>query len=61
MEPQSGVSLAPNQQSGITQTIRLMGVQRGQGNAVKMRWKLSYLVGGARKDEGGEIATLGIS
>jgi hypothetical protein len=61
MEPQSGVNLSPNQQNGITQTIRLNGVQRGQGGAVKMRWKLSYLAGGVRKDEQGEIPSLGVS
>jgi hypothetical protein len=61
MEPQTGVSLSPNQRNGIEQTIRLRGVNRGQGNAVKMRWKLSYLVSGVRKDEAGEIASLGIS
>lgn len=61
MEPQSGVSLFPNQQNGITQTIRLNGVHRGQGAGVKMRWRLSYLLGGERKQEMGEIASLGVS
>jgi hypothetical protein len=61
MQPQSGVFLSPQQQNGITQQIRLNGVQRGQGGNVKMRWKLSYSVGGARKDEMGEITTLGVS
>ncbi|KAF2278313.1 ADP-ribosylation factor-binding protein-like protein GGA1 [Westerdykella ornata] len=61
MWPQSGVNLGPNQRYGIVQTIRLHGVPRGQGTAVKMRWKLSYLLGGARRDESGEIASLGVS
>ncbi|KAF2752035.1 VHS-domain-containing protein [Sporormia fimetaria CBS 119925] len=61
MEPQSDVSLAPNQRNGITQTIRLLGVQRGQGTSVKMRWKVSYRVGAEVREERGEIAGLGVS
>lgn len=61
MEPQSGVSLSPNQKNGITQNIRLNGVQRGQGSNVKMRWKLAYYASGVRKDEMGEIPSLGVS
>ncbi|ORY12708.1 VHS domain-domain-containing protein [Clohesyomyces aquaticus] len=61
LEPQSSVFLSPHQQNGITQTIRLLGVQRGQGANVKMRWKAAYLVGGVRKDEMGEIQSLGVS
>ncbi|KAH7138284.1 ADP-ribosylation factor-binding protein-like protein GGA1 [Dendryphion nanum] len=60
MEHQSGVSLAPNQQGGISQIIRLNGVQTGQGGNVKMRWKVSYLLAGVRKDEMGEILNLGV-
>lgn len=60
LEPQSSVSLAPNQANGITQVIRLHGVQRGYGSSIKMRWKAAYLVGGARKEEHGEIPSLGI-
>ncbi|KAF2466837.1 ADP-ribosylation factor-binding protein-like protein GGA1 [Lindgomyces ingoldianus] len=61
LEPQSSIFLSPNQQNGITQTIKLHGVQRGQGSNVKMRWKAAYSVGGARKDEMGEISSLGVS
>jgi ADP-ribosylation factor-binding protein GGA len=55
------VYLAPKQQNGITQMIRLTGVQRGQGSNVKMRWKAAYFVSGAKKDEMGEIPSLGVS
>ncbi|OCL15288.1 ADP-ribosylation factor-binding protein-like protein GGA1 [Glonium stellatum] len=61
LEPQSSVSLAPNQANGITQVIRLHGVQRGHGSSVKMRWKAAYVVGGGRKEEHGEISSLGIA
>jgi ADP-ribosylation factor-binding protein GGA len=57
MELQSGASLAPNQLNGITQIIRLAGVQRG---SVKMRWKLSYQVGGTGREETGEVGSLGV-
>ncbi|KAF2018511.1 VHS-domain-containing protein [Aaosphaeria arxii CBS 175.79] len=60
MEHQSSVSLGPKQQNGISQNIRLIGVQRGQGSNVKMRWKVAYSVGGIRKDEMGEISSLGV-
>ncbi|KAF2198980.1 VHS-domain-containing protein [Delitschia confertaspora ATCC 74209] len=61
LEPQSGVSLSPNQTAGITQTIRVVGVQQENGANVKMRWKAAYSLGGARKDEMGEIPSLGVS
>ncbi|OJD38099.1 vhs domain-containing protein [Diplodia corticola] len=61
LEPQSGRLLQPNQQNGITQNIHLHGVQRGQGAAVKMRWRASYILGSERKEEQGEISSLGVS
>lgn len=61
LEPQSGVDLAPNQKFGITQTIRVNNVQRGAGSSVRMRWKLSYSLGGREKNEMGEISSLGVS
>ncbi|KAF2099959.1 VHS-domain-containing protein, partial [Rhizodiscina lignyota] len=62
LEPQSGRALGPNQSNGITQTIKLYGVEKGKGGAVKMRWKASYVLGmEGRKDEHGEISNLGIS
>jgi hypothetical protein len=61
LEPQSSVALSPNQVNGITQTIRLVGVQRGNGTGVKMRWKVSYTLGAVPKAEQGEIQSLGVS
>lgn len=61
MEHQSGVSLSPNQRNGISQTIRLNGVQRSQGANVKMRWKVSYSLAGVWKEEMGEIPSLGVA
>ncbi|KAI5361534.1 Putative VHS domain, GAT domain, clathrin adaptor, appendage, Ig-like subdomain superfamily [Septoria linicola] len=60
LEPQSGRNLAPNQQNGITQTIRLQGAERGKGTSVKMRWRASYSVAGKQQNEQGEINGLGV-
>ncbi|KAF2144665.1 uncharacterized protein K452DRAFT_325174 [Aplosporella prunicola CBS 121167] len=61
LEPQSGLTLAPHQQQGIAQTVRLLGVPRGSGAAVRMRWKATYRLGGEARSEMGEIASLGVS
>ncbi|KAK5114725.1 hypothetical protein LTR62_002299 [Meristemomyces frigidus] len=62
LEPQSARSLAPNQINGISQTIRLQGVERGAGTKVKLRWRASYSVGGGQpKHEQGEIVGLGVA
>jgi ADP-ribosylation factor-binding protein GGA len=61
LEPQTGRTLAPKQVSGITQTIRVVGVERGKGGQVKMRWKASYLLGTEKKEEQGEVSNFGVS
>ncbi|KAI9786528.1 MAG: hypothetical protein M1816_007910 [Peltula sp. TS41687] len=63
LKPQSGRTLLPHQRNGITQEMQLGGVVRGQGNAVKVRWKLSYRVGTEAKmrEEQGEVAGLGVA
>lgn len=61
LEPQSSRRLSPNQQNGITQNIKLQGVEKGKGGAVRMRWRASYSVGGQHKEEQGEIGNLGVS
>lgn len=61
LEPQTGRTLQPYQQGGITQTITLNGVEYGKGTAVKMRWKASYKVGPEQKNEMGEIPQLGVA
>lgn len=60
LQPQSGRNLSPQQQDGITQTIRLEGVERGKGTAVKMRWRAGYVLGGKQMNEQGEITGLGV-
>lgn len=61
LDPQSGRSLAPQQQAGITQTIRVQGVERGSGGAVKLRWRASYSLAGKVVNEQGAIEGLGVA
>ncbi|WPH04271.1 Hypothetical protein R9X50_00716000 [Acrodontium crateriforme] len=58
--PQSSRNLAPNQNDGIAQTIRLENVARGQGTNVKLRWRVSYMLDKLKKEQG-EINDLGVS
>lgn len=61
LEPQSGRELGPKGSRPISQVIRLLGVEVGKGESVRMRWKLSYLMSGERKEEMGEVSGLGVS
>lgn len=60
LEPQSGQNLKPQQVDGITQTIRLQGVEPGKGNNVKLRWRVSYSLAGQARNEQGELTSLGM-
>ena len=61
LKPQTGREMAPNQKNAIQQEILLSGVPFGKGNAVKMRFKMSYLANGQPHDEQGNIPPLGIA
>jgi hypothetical protein len=61
MERQTGTNLQPLQRGGISQVIFLNGVAYGQGSNVKMRWRLSYKLGGELRQEQGEIPALGVA
>jgi ADP-ribosylation factor-binding protein GGA len=61
LEPQSGRELGPKGSKPISQVIRLSGVEAGKGESVRMRWKLSYSMGGEKKEEMGEVGGLGVS
>nr|OQO23187.1 hypothetical protein B0A51_08541 [Rachicladosporium sp. CCFEE 5018] len=60
LSPQSSRTLAAGQKDGITQTVRVQGVERGKGTAVKLRWRASYSVDGAVRNEQGEVNGLGV-
>ncbi|KAK4960153.1 ARF-binding protein [Elasticomyces elasticus] len=60
LQPQSSRSLAPNQANGITQTIRLQGIEKSKGTSVKLRWRAGYSIAGSPQNEQGEIVGLGV-
>ena len=60
MEPQSSRKIDPNTRAGVTQVIRLFGVEQGKGGQVKVRWKVGFMIGGVAREEMGEVANLGI-
>jgi ADP-ribosylation factor-binding protein GGA len=45
----------------VQQEMILDGVEVGNGNSVKIRFKVSYRVGGKVKEEQGVVPPLGIS
>jgi len=62
---QNGRELGPHQLDGIQQEILLTGVYMGEGNAVKMRFQVSYQAHDFRGegqlfDESGDVPSLGI-
>ncbi|EPE35884.1 ENTH/VHS [Glarea lozoyensis ATCC 20868] len=61
LQPQTGRILQPREQAGIKQVILLNGVEPGKGDSVKLRWKVSYILGAQPINEQGEISSLGIS
>jgi len=61
LRPQSGRDIGPLQQNGLQQDMLLDGVDVGKGNSVKIRFKVSYKVGGEAKEEQGMVPPLGIS
>ncbi|KAL2151269.1 hypothetical protein VTH82DRAFT_6367 [Thermothelomyces myriococcoides] len=57
LDPQSGRTLAPKQSRGITQSIKVRhaGNPTKKVESIKLRWRVSYKVGGELKQEMGEI------
>jgi ADP-ribosylation factor-binding protein GGA len=53
--------MAPNEAHGIQQEVILNGVPNGKGSSVKMRFKVSYQVDQAPKEEQGTVPSLGIA
>lgn len=41
--------------------MEISGVELGQANSVKMRWKAVYKVAGDPREEEGEVPALGIA
>ncbi|OXV05441.1 hypothetical protein Egran_06791 [Elaphomyces granulatus] len=61
LRPQSGRNVGPHQQNGVQQEIVLDGIEVGKANSAKIRFKVSYRVGGKAKEEQGMVPPLGIS
>ncbi|OGE58153.1 hypothetical protein PENARI_c001G07461 [Penicillium arizonense] len=61
LRPQSGRDIAPGQQNGVQQEMLMDGIDAGKGNSVKIRFKVSYKLGGEAREEQGMVPPLGIS
>ena len=61
LRPQSGREIPALKQNGVQQEMLVDGVEPGQGNAIKMRFRVSYVTNGQRKEEQGMVPSLGIS
>lgn len=61
LRPQSGREVPPLQQNGVQQEMLLDGIEPGNGNSVKIRFKVSYKAGTEAKEEQGMVPPLGIS
>lgn len=61
LRPQSGRGISALQENGVQQEMLVDGVEPGQGSSVKIRYRVSYAVGGQNKEEQGMVPALGIS
>ena len=64
MDHQSSRFLPVGQIDAVTQRIRVSGVGRGQGGALKVKWKVSYRMGSETAqlhEEQGVVESLPIS
>lgn len=63
LSPQSGRSLGPNEASGVVQTVEVWhaGDKNKKVESIKLRWRVSYRIGGEVKNEMGEIPEFGLA
>ncbi|KAK2813088.1 hypothetical protein FQN50_000765 [Emmonsiellopsis sp. PD_5] len=61
LTPQSGREISALQRDGVRLEMQLLGVPVGQGNGVKLRYKVSYKLGTEMKEEQGRVPALGIA
>ncbi|CAI7580963.1 unnamed protein product [Penicillium glandicola] len=61
LRPQSGRDIAPQQQNGVQQEMLMDGIDVGKGSSVKIRFKVSYKLGGEAREEQGMVPPLGIA
>ncbi|EEA27779.1 VHS domain protein [Talaromyces marneffei ATCC 18224] len=61
LNPQTGRDISPLQSVGVKQEMQIENVETGKGNSIKIRFKVSYRLGGQAKEEQGMVPPLGIS
>ena len=61
LQPQSGKDLPPHQPNAVSQNMLVSNVPPGKGTAVKIRFKVSYNLGGSQHEEQGMVTSLGIA
>lgn len=63
LKPQSGRTLEPKQSRGVTQAIKVWqaGNKDKKVEAIKLRWRVAYKVGGEVKQEMGEIPEFSVA
>jgi ADP-ribosylation factor-binding protein GGA len=60
MKTQTSRDMSPGKQDAVQQEILLSGVPHGSGGKVKMRFKVSYVLGGQPQTEQGVVPSLGL-
>ncbi|KAK4124583.1 VHS-domain-containing protein [Parathielavia appendiculata] len=63
LKPQSGRTLAPKQSRGVTQSMHVChaGARDKRVETIKLRWRVSYKVGGELRQEMGEIPEFSVA
>jgi hypothetical protein len=61
LNPQTGRDISPLQSVGVKQEMQIEDVDAGKGSSIKIRFKVSYRLGGQAKEEQGMVPPLGIS
>ncbi|CRK46682.1 hypothetical protein BN1723_007191 [Verticillium longisporum] len=63
ISPQTGVALEPKQSRGVTQTVEVnhAGDRSRKVEALKLRFRVSYKVGGALRNEAGAVSEFSIA
>ncbi|EEY23633.1 VHS domain-containing protein [Verticillium alfalfae VaMs.102] len=63
ISPQTGVALEPKQSRGVTQTVEVnhAGDRSRKVEALKLRFRVSYKVGGELRNEAGAVSEFSIA
>ena len=63
LKPQTGRTLEPKQSRGVMQTVEIWHTEdkSKKVGSIKLRWKVSYKVGGEQKSEIGDVPEFSIA